>query len=255
MATPVLNVGPAEYTVTDAKETIAGYCFGEQQVAWRAPQLQVGSLPPPLRRPRWAYRSYDCVLPDPGTALGSTDLLVASGLNGQLEVDTVSSLLALGPVVSRVLEQVDLTLPFWNIPVTDIHPPALPAPGSQSWYLHRAWFLLESAPSVGIAVAHKTLHHKMPAHFPLLDGQTAAALGNRSLWVQIHTDLARQATTWEELEDWFGVLAELNRGVALTRLRLHDILLWLDHVGRRGPARQHGQAFLEGAEYPWAGNA
>lgn len=254
MATVSVAVGGASYTLTQAKESIAGYCFAEESLAWGPPNPQVGALPPPLRRPVFAYRSYDCIPADEGVPLGSTDVLVASGLNGQLDVDSVLALRSAAPIVSSVLECIDTSVPFWAIPASHIHPPAVGPQGSQSWFLHRAWFVLMSLSSIGIALTHKTLHHKMPAHFPLLDRRTEAALGSPGLWGKVHADLVGQAGIWEELEDWLAMLASMNRGVKLTRLRLHDILLWLDCTGKRGRAQGYGRAILAGQSHPSASN-
>jgi hypothetical protein len=62
--------------------------------------------------------------------------------------------------------------------------------------LYQAWWLLMFTPSIGLAVIHKLLHHKLPRLAPLLDGKTKPFLSDRrevlsysSNWAVILHDL------------------------------------------------------------------
>ena len=89
-------------------------------------------------------------------------------------------------------------------------------------------------PGLDVAIANKTLHHKRPWLFPMLDNLTLESLGGAGkAWAVIHGDLTRHADEFEELETWFAALASQKGGVQLTRLRIHDILLW-GHVSPNG---------------------
>ena len=46
-------------------------------------------------------------------------------------------------------------------------------------------------------------------------------------WKIIHDDLNNQAAQFEELEGWFAERVVELGGIPLTRLRMHDMLLWL----------------------------
>lgn len=101
--------------------------------------------------------------------------------------------------------------------------------------LHRAWYLIESVPGCGVTKTHKILHHAWPHLFPLIDRRTMTKLGE-NLWLTIHKDLSDYEKAFCELEVWFAMLAGSRGGVPLTRLRLHDILLWCRVVGEEGRA-------------------
>jgi hypothetical protein len=81
---------------------------------------------------------------------------------------------------------------------------------------------------VAHAVSHKTLHHKRPELFPLLDNKT---IGNylpyASSWKIIYDDLNAHAQQFAALENWFAGEAAKRGKAGLTRLRMHDIILWL----------------------------
>lgn len=96
-----------------------------------------------------------------------------------------------------------------------------------------------SLPGVDVAITHKILHHKRPDFFPLIDNQTLKILGSRA-WLTIHDNLTANPTGWDQLERQIATLAH-NRGVALTRLRLHDILLWTSVTGRDAIAQPLGR--------------
>jgi hypothetical protein len=91
-------------------------------------------------------------------------------------------------------------------------------------------------PDLDVITTHKILHHKRPDVFPLFDRETARRLGEKGAWVQIHHELAESRDEWAGLEVWFAGLATGPGDVALTLLRLHDILVWSlgDEENRRG---------------------
>ena len=74
---------------------------------------------------------------------------------------------------------------------------------------------------------HKTLHHKRPELFPLLDNKTMGSYLPRDSWQIIHADLTAFAPEFAALEEWFAGEAAQRGKVGLTRLRMHDIILWL----------------------------
>jgi hypothetical protein len=154
-------------------------------------------------------------------------------------------MLAVADEVADALARIPVDTTFWGLPAVAIG--AVPAAaGSVGWCVWRAWEVLMGVPQVNVAVAHKTLHHKRPWLFPLLDSQTEP-LYPHGAWAAIHSELTSQATQFGELEGWFAALAAERVGVSLTRLRLHDILSWGDAAGQR--------AALDGAGGPGLGPA
>lgn len=222
---------------------IAGYAFGVHTPVVDQVDRPAGVDEPPTERALWGYRTYDCIPASPGIALSGVDLTVASGLNARMNVDRVGALQAVAELVGESLAHLDDAPPFWELDRDELHAPTVE--GTHEWWAVRAWALLMSQPDVGVAVTHKTLHHKRPNLFPLLDGVTRRHLPKSLAWATIHEDLTGQAETWAQLETDFAALIHRDRGdVELSRLRLHDILLWLTAVGEDDLARNAGVDWL-----------
>jgi hypothetical protein len=84
-----------------------------------------------------------------------------------MRAGTIAAIRAVAKSVSDALKQLDEHGRFfWDLPPKDIA--EVPPEASPAWGW-RAWSLLMGAKGVGIAVAHKTLHHKRPSVFPLID--------------------------------------------------------------------------------------
>ena len=72
------------------------------------------------------------------------------------------------------------------------------------------------------------LHHRRPSLFPLLNRTTRWQLlphvreGDSGVEAVIHRELQANAAAFRALED-----AVVAQDLSLTRLRLHDVLLWL----------------------------
>ena len=170
----------------------------------------------------YGYATYDCIAAGPGPALVEVDLLVASGLNARLSVATLAQLQRVQPYVNQALEAIVAreargVRPYWELPEAEIVSSV--TQDTVGWLLHRCWWLLMSAPSVGPAVTHKVLHHKRPDLFPLLDGKTISALKHRGgQWLAIWQDLTAAPDAWKGLETWFADQAGGDE-IPLTRLR------------------------------------
>jgi len=241
-------IGGRGHTVREIQEIVAGYAFGTEAVSFD-PQgrVPVGDAPTLAPVPRWGYRSYDCV-PTTSGPLTELDMLVANGLNGQLDLSACLAVRAVAPAVDAALARIPVDLCFWQLGAGDVA--AVPAPESDAWWIWRAWWLLIGTPGVGIALTHKILHHKHPSVFPLLDGKTRELLADRvpdmNAWQVIHSELGAAAGPFTGLERWFAELAVAEGGVPITRLRIHDIVLWCDAVGQAEVAQKAGAAFLAG---------
>jgi hypothetical protein len=96
-----------------------------------------------------------------------------------------------------------------------------------------AWREMMLTPDIGVALTHKVLHHKYPALFPLVDGQTANVLrpaGHASrlnVWQVIWADINDNQAELQQLRSWFAEQAGQRGHIPLELLRLHDILTWL----------------------------
>jgi hypothetical protein len=238
-----LTVAGYGFALDDAKAIIAGYCFGEVTEPPDPPAPAYGEPPQPWRRARFGYRSYDC---QRGSREGIdiVDIVAPVLLNVTqgYGVEIVSNLLAVAPGVNEVMRQVPSEVSFWMLPRADLEKPQ---EGTPNWCLHRAWYLIESVPGCGLTKTHKILHHAWPHLFPLIDRQTRTRLGD-NLWLTIYDDLKRHEGEFDELETWFATLAGTRGGVALTRLRLHDILLWCGVTEEANGAGRFGRILVRG---------
>lgn len=236
------------YELLEARQVLAGYAFG---------QVPIHSTRGHERfRARWGYRTYDCVPPGPSVNLEPIDILVAAGLNGRLDVKSVASIMTVASEAGRALARISVV--FWEIPterrIDLVKRPNDSSPASPLW---EAWETMKTAAGLSVARIHKVLHHKRPKHFPLVDRQTVGSLsaassqaGDDGYWATIHRDLQEQAGAFEELEGWFWERAQQMEGWPasrqLSRLRIHDILLWCDAVGQRAEAHEAGASFVNG---------
>lgn len=241
------------YNIERAKSVIAGYAWGTTPMRHKKRDRWLSEPPKVAEVPRWAYATYDCIEPSEGPALSAQDLLVVAGLNGRITSDSLASMLAVADEVGDCLAAMDSKEPrtFWDIDQEDIDNPK---PESVSYWMTRAWALMTSMPGIDLAISHKALHHKRPALFPLIDNLTAPKLRQvvdrdqeaGDLWSQVHREIAAQESEFEELERWFDATRKTleKPGPALTRLRLHDILLWCKAVGDDGLAADAGRELL-----------
>lgn len=245
---PPLKLLGRDYDPDEAFFVVLGYAFGTRPFKWRRPRGAIGERPSATTARRWGYQTYDCVDRHPGTALAGADLLVAAGLNARIDVSVVASLLAVEPEASEALASLPPeggNVRFWDLERDDLTGQP-PEEGSLAWQLWRAWSVLMGAGDVGVAVTHKTLHHKRPDMFPLIDNRTLAAF-KKEPWAEIHDDLRAHPdpNAWASLEDRFSEAAARLHGVRLTRLRLHDILLWTWVSGDRDAACAAGRAIAD----------
>jgi hypothetical protein len=104
----------------------------------------------------------------------------------------------------------------------------LAEPGTVGSELRRIWQHCEGTPGVQPAHVAAALHHRRPDLFPLLVRATRWQLlphvreGDSGVEAVVHRELIVNAAAFARLEDELAA-----RDVPLTRLRLHDVLLWL----------------------------
>lgn len=230
--------------VDEAKLVLAGYCFGEIELRWgELTKLGVGGGIANRKRPRWAYRTYDCVPASEGPELTMHDVLLTAGLDSRINSEAASGICAVLGEVNEALSVIPRDTRFWDFPIDDLR--RVPSESSPAWYIWRAWWLLNGVYNVNTATSHKILHHKRPWQFPLLDAETHGCYRDRNAaWAEIASEIQRNESEFAELESWFADLAKQRDGVSLTRLRLHDILLWCKATGQWERARAEGPSVL-----------
>ena len=216
-----ISIAGKRWTITldEAKAAVSGYAFAVRKVN--------GEL-----APRWAYRTYDCIPASSGPDFSDLDILVAAGLNGELDVAAIGALqLATRRAGPYLAQAAAAGQEFDKLVLAELADN--PAPGTTGWLLNQAWHEMISTPDVGRALTHKVLHHKQSALFPLLDRQTADVLRPAgqphgwNAWQVIWADIDGSRGDFEELRVWFAARAAARSGVLLGLPRLHDILIWL----------------------------
>jgi hypothetical protein len=231
-----IGAGRYRFSLKDARLAVAGYAFGTREIAPPStPKILRGAFEPELV-PRWGYRTFDCIPASEGEAFSDSDILVAAGLNGRLDVDSVAALrVATTRATGFVAAAARAAKNFGDLHYDELGD--RPPEGTAGKLMMLAWRQMMATPNVGIALTHKVLHHKQPTLFPLLDNLTAAKLSgrpaDRSLWQQVHAEIGRSRGEFEDLRSWFAETAALRDATALSLPRLHDILLWLN---AKGPA-------------------
>jgi hypothetical protein len=236
-----ITVGGAVYTESQAKAVIAGFAFGTTSLNWSSPPGSVGPPPSASTRGRWGYRTYDCLPADTGP-LSVADLSITASIDSRVDGEAILGMLGVAPETSEAFARIPPWVKFWDLPQG--HLASLPPAGTDSSWMFRAWSLLSGVPGVGVAIANKTLHHKRPWLFPLLDGVTEKAYPLGQAWVHVHRELTTQQPQFAKLEIWFTDRAIQHQGTPLWRLRLHDILLWSDLSGARVEAENLGGPFI-----------
>lgn len=235
-----IGQGIVRYSQDEAEAVLAGFAFGSEPLDWpwrfKPPKDHgLDSVPRASVRLTWAYRTYDCV-PSSPYAFDVADLLIVAALDANASGDTILAMEAVLPDLNEVLAHIDVGQTFWALSPDDLGVTS-PHEGTSAWWLWRAWVLLRGAKGVGPTITDKVLHHKRPWLFPIFDDGTRQAMGAESAWRVLHAELQDQAEPFSHLEQWFAAQAAERGGIALTRLRLHDILHW-GAIARGGAMRE-----------------
>jgi hypothetical protein len=155
--------------------------------------------------------------------LGDADVLVAEGLHGRLSRESWTAVrAALDDVGPRAQAAEDRAgdRPLWELPEAEFS--VLDEPGTVGAALRG----ISGRPHGEFLTA--ALHHRRPSLFPLISRSTRRQLwphvqeGDSGVEAVVHRELRAAAPAFAALE-----AAVAEQGVPLTRLRLHDVLLWL----------------------------
>lgn len=231
------SAGPAPIPGDAALAAVLGYARGRRPLYYRAPNARTGRW---AQVPAFGYERFDR-RPVPDGPLGEADILTAEGLHGRLGRDAWAAMAAALPAVQALADDV-LTRAagraFWELPEDEFS--VLAEPGTVGALLRRVGDLCAER---GLSRSHvvAALHHRHPALVPLLHDTTRWPLlphvreSDSGVEAVVHRELLHATGAFAELED--AVAAE---GLELTRLRLHDVLLWLSTTLRFAHAVEAG---------------
>ncbi len=235
----VLAEGKITFSLEEARQTVGGYVFARQPLPLSyQPVVSGETAPEEMTRARWACAVYDFQPGDLGP-LNYFDIVVSIGLNSQINTEAIAGMLEIAPLVSEAIAHVPVSQTFWELSVDEVA--EIPS-DSSAWWMNRAVELLVAVDGVGPTVAHKTLHHKRPWLFPLLDDETTKYMRYVDSWNVIHRDLTNHDAQFQALEQFIADEVASRGGVPLSRLRIHDILVWTTMQGQRIMARDAGAA-------------
>lgn len=221
---PVLHLpsaGPEPLPFDAALAAVAGYARGRRPLRFRSPDSPQGRW---VQLPAFGWARFDA---RPVGPPGDTDVLVGESLHGRLDrdgwVDVHDALAQVAPLVDAVVARADGRA-FWELPDDDLS--VLGEPGTVGAALR------EIGRAAGDHSAHvfAALHHRHPTLVPHLTRTTRRALlphveeGDSGVEAVIRRELRANDEVLGELE---SAVASLAGDARPTRLRLHDILLWL----------------------------
>jgi hypothetical protein len=236
------SAGPDPLRWDIALAAVLGYARGRRPLRYRSPIEREGRW---VQVPAFGYERFDR-RPVPDGGLGDDDVLVAEGLHGRLDPDGWS-------VVRRALDDVQpradaavthaADRPFWELPDDELS--VLGEPGTVGATLRE----LGEPPGPQDRYVIAALHHRRPDLVPLVNRTTWLQLvphlreGDSGVAAVVRRELRANAAAFAALEDTVGALL----GSRLTRLRLHDVLLWLSGTLRLTTAVDLGTATAEWA--------
>jgi hypothetical protein len=216
------SAGPDPVPWDTALAAVLGYARGRRPLRYRSPIEREGRW---VLVPAFGFERFDR-RPVPLGPPGDDDVLVAEGLHGRLDPDGWAT-------VRRALDDVWATAagmtaraggrPFWDLPDDEVS--VLGEPGTVGAALRT----LGEPPGPHGRYVVAALHHRAPALVPLVTRTTWLQLvphlveGDSGVAAVVHRELRTNAAAFGALED---IVADLL-GHRLTRLRLHDLLLWL----------------------------
>jgi hypothetical protein len=215
------SAGPDPLPVDTALAAVLGYAGGRRPLWFRSPVAAEGRWVQVLA---FGYERFDA-RPRTDGPLGDPDVLTAEGLHGRLDRDswtTVRAALDDAAPLARAAIDRAAGRPFWELPAEEFS--VLAEPGTVGAVLRD----LDTLPGVPAGYVPAALHHREPALFPLVSRSTRRQLwphlheGDSGVEAVVHRELRAQARGFAALE-----AAVAGHGLRLTRLRLHDVLLWL----------------------------
>jgi hypothetical protein len=217
---------------------------------FRSPGEQAGRW---VQLPAFGYDRFDRRRAGFGTPRDE-DVLTAEMLHGRLDPAGWTSVRdALDDAAHLATAAVERAAgrPFWELPDDELS--VLGEPGTVGAHLREIWNRGTRAGRPEFVSA--ALHHRWPALLPHVDRTTRLQFlphlieGDSGLEAVIHRELRANAAAFTALETAVAELLDQDGDLPLTRLRLHDVLVWLSGSLRLTHALQLGAATPEWERY------
>src|SRR5215217_7171553 len=214
------SAGPDPIPWDTAVAAVVGYALGRRPLRFRSLSFPDGKW---AQIPAFGYERFDAH-PATDLPLGEVDILVAEGLHGRLQPapwEALRNQLDRARPLADALTQRAAGRPVHELPDDDFS--VLAEPGTVGSLLRE---LQEGAEPHYVLAA---LHHRHRDLVPLVSRRTIWQLsahreeGDSGPEAVIHRELRANADVFEQLEKTTADLLP----TPLTRLRLHDVLVWL----------------------------
>jgi hypothetical protein len=227
------SLGPEKLPADRALAAVVGYARAVRWLRFRSPGTPEGRW---AQVPAFGWARFDA---RPASRTLDGDVLLAEGLHGRLDRDGWHEVHdALGAAATRVDALVARAggRSFWDLPDDELS--VLGEPGTVGALLREVG---RDARSAHVLAA---LHHRHPALVPHLTPTTRRALlpfleeGDSGVEAVVRRELQANEVAFAELET---AVAEALPDARPTRLRLHDVLLWLTTTLRLAHAEEAGR--------------
>jgi hypothetical protein len=215
------SAGPDPIPFADALAAVVGYARARRPLRFRSPGVPDGRW---VRVPAYGWARFDAATASTGP---DADILLGEGLHGRLDrdgwQDVHDALARVRPLVHEAVLRAD-GRPLWTLPPGEFS--VLDEPGTVGSLLR------EVVPAAGAHPGHvlAALHHRHPTLVPHVTRTTRRALlphleeGDSGVEAVVRRELAANERAFAALE---SAAARATGDAAPTRLRLHDVLLWL----------------------------
>ncbi|SDX74835.1 hypothetical protein SAMN05661080_01037 [Modestobacter sp. DSM 44400] len=253
------STGPDPLPWDTALAAVLGYARGRRPLRFRTPDDPQG---------RWfsvlafGYERFDRQ-PVADGPLGDADVLVAEGLHGRLGPTRWAAVRATLDDVRPLAEAAVARAAgraCWELPAEEFS--VLAEPGTVGAALREVWQRSQDADHLRPDLVSAALHHRFPTLVPHVDRTTRRQLwphvveGDSGVEAVVHRELRDNAAAFAVLETAVAAMLADSAGRAgpsLTRLRLHDVLLWLSGSLRLAHAVALGRATEEWRRYEVGG--
>ncbi|MGY1664177.1 DUF6308 family protein [Geodermatophilus sp. SYSU D00705] len=243
------SAGPDLLPAETAVAAVLGYARGRRPLWFRSIGRPEGRWVSVLA---FGYERFDS-RPRGSGPLGDDDVLTAEGLHGRLDpagwAAVRTAMDDVAPLADAVTERA-AGRPFWELPPDELS--VLGEPGTVGAALRDIGERVAGPSRAHLGAA---LHHRRPELFPLVDATTRRQLlphleeGDSGVEAVVHRELVAGAEAFAVLESTVSELLGATGGVPLTRLRLHDVLVWLSGSLRLTHAVALGRETPEWAAY------
>ena len=215
------SAGPDPIPCGDALTAILGYARARRPLRFRSPGEPEGRW---VRVPAYGWARFDAAAPSAGP---DGDVLLGEGLHGRLDrdgwTDAHDALARVGPRVEEAVLRAG-GRPLWALPAEEFS--VLGEPGTVGSLLRGIAAAAGAHPGHVLAA----LHHRHPGLVPHLTRTTRRALlphleeGDSGVEAVVRRELVANDEAFTALET---AVARTSGDATPTRLRCHDILLWL----------------------------